>query len=326
MMFFPFRLRYTYLKPVYATITILFLMILVFILQLAGTIDHERWGLMNGVSQPERILMHSFLHGGVLHLLVNAAAFVVFAQIINAALGWALFLLVCTACATTSAALELLLDHRLYLIPSIGMSGVIGGLVVLSCFWLPRVKVTFVFWFVLMFGFIDFAIWGVAGTWVLTDAFRVLFTNWEGQGVAYWGHLGGFAGGFLCFLVCRAFGVAELTGFFVAPARKASRRRLFRRLQAARKDTARPEAPAMTATCLRCGFPSLLKEPPGKKGLRCRHCGQSSRQIRETSTDPALRKSRLAFGFVLGGITAALFVVCWLVMRPPITMPTPTVG
>jgi len=314
MLFLPFRLKYAYRKPVYATLAILLLVLGAYVLQMAGVAQARRWGLMTGQGQVERLVTHAFLHGGLLHLIANVCCFLVFAQVVNAAVGSGLFLAACALSCFSSAALELWLDPRLGTLPGLGLSGVIAGLVVIGSLWIPKVKVTFFFWFILMFGFVDFPVWSVAGTWVITDLYRVSFTDWKEQGTAYWGHVGGFAGGWIAYLVLRRFRVVELRGFLVAPYR--SKRRLpgLRKLRARKVEgTGTPEEGAPPgATCLRCGFTMLLKEPPGDKALRCPVCGQQSGAA--PPDDTGLRRRKIACGAVLGVLALALFGACVLLM------------
>ena len=315
MLFFPFRLKYAYFKPVTATVALGLLTGIVFLLQVGRAADFDRWGLMAGQGQPERLLTHVFFHGRLTHFLVNITFFFVFAQVVNAAVGTRTFLLVFVVCALSSAAAELALDDRLREVPSIGLSGVIAGLVLISSLWIPRVKVTFFVWIILMFGFVDFRIWAVAGTWLIADSFTVALADWRNLTTAYWGHLGGFVGGLACFLILRGFKAAELRGFLVRPESSRARLRLGRLLREQR-DGASAEGDAgapLAATCLRCGFRMLLREPPGEKGLKCTTCGQASRDC-IPGHSPRGGNRRLC-DLALAGAAMALGVAGALLMR-----------
>lgn len=323
MIFLPFGLRYAYLKPVYATGALLLICIGVYVLAILGQVNPERWGLMRDGGQPERLVTHVLIHGGWLHLAVNMAGFIVFAQIVNAAVGSWMFLLVCGATTFSSSALELALDERLHVIPAVGLSGVIAGLTLIGCLWLPKVKVRFVVWIVFMFGFAEFTAWTVGATWLVSDLFSALFTDWRADHTSYWGHLGGFAGGLLCYGIMRMFQVAELSGFLVEPLDEKSRRRFIRRLRILK--TSAPEADETTyrvMTCLRCGHEALLTEAiDEKKPLKCLGCGRTSRTIRSRN-DGALKSRRRKCMAALGGVTVALFALSWFLMKGLPATPT----
>ncbi len=317
-MLFPFRLKYVYFKPVHATVAIGGLLVILFVLQLADVIDVHRWGLLDGEGQPERLISHTLLHGGWVHLATNIIAFFVFGQVVNAALGTTRFLAVCAVCGLSSALLELMMDDSLAYIPTVGFSGVIMGLIVIGAFWIPKVKVTFFFWFILLFGFISFPIWAVAGTFVIFDLGAILLGKWWESGVAHWGHLGGALGGGVCLLVLRAFRAVDLKGFLVGSEMSKSKSRLARRLRARRKEAPEGAPEALGARCLRCGFHFILREPPAEKGLRCGSCGLVSKDIRK---QPKAGEPEAPVGggkaclIVLSGLAVVLFVAGYLVMR-----------
>jgi len=106
---FPFGLRYAYLKPVYATGALLAICVILYVLDWFHLVDVDlrRWGLMRAEGQPERIVSHMLLHGDLLHLSLNMLTFIVFGQIVNAAVGSWLFLEVCAITGFGSAALLL---------------------------------------------------------------------------------------------------------------------------------------------------------------------------------------------------------------------------
>ncbi|MBI2899920.1 MAG: rhomboid family intramembrane serine protease [Planctomycetes bacterium] len=311
MLLFPVRLKYPYLKPVWAMLVMLFVMAAVFPLEIAGFVEPERWGLMSRANEPWRLMTHMFLHGGFQHLLLNLTFFAVFGQIVNATLGSRLFVAVCLVCGLCSAALELLLDPRLASIPSIGFSGVLMGLVVLGCAWVPRIKVRFVFWFVFMLGFIEFSVWSLAATFLVLDVSAIVFTDWMKEGSAHWGHLGGVVGGLVCFAIVRAFRAAELRGFVVREPKTLLQWSILRRRK-------RLAPGGVCVLCLHCGFPHTVKERPGAGAeLKCVSCGRKGTEFLEG--DPSFLRRRRLCGWVLLGCLIAALAAGFLSQRAPHT-------
>lgn len=316
-MIFPFGLRYAYFKPVHATLVLLLLCSAVYALELFGVADPDRWGLMREGGQPERLVTHAFLHGPPWHLVLNMLALIVFGQLVNAAVGSGLFLLVCAVVTFSSSALELALDERLIVIPSVGFSGILSGLALIGCLWLPRVKIRFIVWYLFMFGFAEFTAWSVGATWLASDLFMTLFTDWRAERTAYLGHLGGFGGGLICFLVMRHFRVAELTGFLVETLTDKTRKRFIRRLRFLKSSA--PEADETSyriSTCLRCGHEALLMEPMGDKPLKCLGCGRASREVRSRE-DAGFKVRRRRCAAALGVLGVLGFGVAWYFMGGP---------
>jgi len=314
---FPFGLRYAYLKPVYATGALLIICSGVYFLEWVGVVDPDRWGLMRSPSQPERLVTHHLLHGPPWHLVMNMLALIVFGQLVNAAVGSWLFLLVAAVVAAGSSALQLALDDRLVHEPSIGISGILAGLVAIGCLWLPRVKIRFIFWFLFMFGFVEFTAWSVGATWLVSDLFTTLFTDWKADRTAYWGHLGGFAGGLLCYAVMKVYRVAELTGFLVEPLNEKSRRRWIRKLRLLK--TSAPDVPEevyRVRFCLRCGDEQFLTDYVEGKPMKCLKCGQASAMVRARD-DAELKRRRRQCALVLAAPMVALFALSWFLMDPP---------
>lgn len=317
-MIFPFGLRYAYLKPVYATGALLLICVGLFLVDWFrfAAIAPERWGLMHASGQPERIVSHALLHLDPLHLVLNMLTFIVFGQIVNAAVGSWLFLLVCAVAGFASASLELALDPRLAWVPAVGLSGVIAGLVTVGGLWLPKVRIRFAVWIIFMFGFVEFYAWAVGASWIVSDLFMVLTGAGNRGRTAYWAHIGGFAGGLLCFAVMKAFKVAELAGFLVEPLTEKTRRRFIRKLRLLK--TSAPDVPEdvyRIRFCLRCGDEQFLTDYAEGKPLKCLKCGQASATVRARD-DAELKKRRRHCALVLAAPAVVLFLLSWLLMQP----------
>jgi membrane associated rhomboid family serine protease len=76
--------------------------------------------------------------------------------------------------------------------PAIGASGAINGVVGMALAMYPRNPVHVAWFIALRAGTFEMPLWGLGLIWLTFDAFGAFFGS---DGVAYWAHLGGFAGG-----------------------------------------------------------------------------------------------------------------------------------
>lgn len=316
MMLIPYRLRYRYFMPVHGLMAVCALMAVAFIVQCAAHVDFNRWGLMRGAVEPERLVTHAFIHAGPLHFGSNLVFLLVFGQVVNAAVGSGVFAAVTVLCLATSTTLELAVDERLYEIPAIGLSGAITGLMIISCLWLRRIKVQFVVWFVFMLGTTEFSLISVAATSVFVDLFLAVFGEMFHSRIAVWGHLGGAAGGVAAWGIMRYFRTAQLTGFSIEEAATAAAKRVWLRVRrvADASPAPTPEDERKAATCLRCGYRFRLKGAPEEgKPLRCFLCGQASKEHGGPAPDlPARRRKSL---IAIIALAAAVLAADYLLMR-----------
>ncbi len=109
-----------------------------------------RLGLVAGSFDPVRMLTAAFAHGSWWHVLVNVLAFVVFASAAERLLGWGVFSLLFLFLVYSSHSLyslmSLLKSTQVQEI-TIGLSGVVFGMMVFMAVILRRAKVRFEFWF-----------------------------------------------------------------------------------------------------------------------------------------------------------------------------------
>jgi membrane associated rhomboid family serine protease len=140
-----------------------------------------------------------FLHGGWLHLIINMWMLWLFGRTIEDRLGPGRFLLFYFVCGMSAAATDMI-SRPDSIIPAVGASGAIAG--VLACYvrMFPSAKVLVVV--PILFVPLFFAVPALVfvGIWfllqVLQATFQLLMPS-EGGGVAWWAHVGGFVGGLL---------------------------------------------------------------------------------------------------------------------------------
>lgn len=133
-----------------------------------------------------------FLHGGILHLLGNMLFLWIFGDNVEGRLGHLRYLLFYISCGVAASAFHALINPE-SLIPTIGASGAIYG--VLGAYWLcfPHSLVTVFYWIFILFGTFQMRASWLLGIYVGLDLFKGL--NDTGGNVAVWAHIGGFFAG-----------------------------------------------------------------------------------------------------------------------------------
>jgi membrane associated rhomboid family serine protease len=148
-------------------------------------------------------LTSMFMHGGWLHLIGNMWFLWIFGNNVEDSMGHARFLVFYLLCGLAAAAVQTFTDPA-SIIPMVGASGAIGGVMGGYVLLYPRVHVH-------MLVFLGFIVTTVAvpavfmlGYWFALQ----LLSGWasigaEGGGVAFWAHVGGFVAGALLVLLFR---------------------------------------------------------------------------------------------------------------------------
>lgn len=139
-----------------------------------------------------------FMHGGLAHLGGNMLYLYIFGDNIEDRLGhvrYFFFYLLCGIIASLSHVFTVFLFNENHLIPSLGASGAISGVMGAYLLFFPTRRVT-VF---LLFFFIHVPAFIVLGSWILLQVASgtgYLGGN-EAAGIAYAAHIGGFFAGLL---------------------------------------------------------------------------------------------------------------------------------
>ncbi|NOT33509.1 MAG: rhomboid family intramembrane serine protease [Candidatus Eisenbacteria bacterium] len=147
-----------------------------------------------------------FLHGGWLHLISNMWYLWIFGDNIEDQFGHLGFVLFYLGAGLASGLLHFAMQTGSP-IPTVGASGAIAGVLGAYVVLFPRARVITL---VPLFVFIQLMALPavvVLGLWFVTQFFNgalsLLYTSDSGGGVAWWGHIGGFAFGVLVALVAR---------------------------------------------------------------------------------------------------------------------------
>jgi membrane associated rhomboid family serine protease len=156
-----------------------------------------------GTGSWHTVLTSMFLHGGWMHLIGNMWFLWIFGNNVEDAMGHLRFVVFYLLCGIAAAGLQAAFDPR-SLIPMVGASGAIGGVMGAYVLMYPRVHVHL---FVLL-GFyantIAVPAYFMLGYWFLLQVVSgTVSVGAEGGGVAFWAHVGGFAAGALLSFVFR---------------------------------------------------------------------------------------------------------------------------
>jgi len=149
------------------------------------------------------VLTSMFLHGGWMHLIGNMWFLWIFGNNVEDAMGHLRFVAFYLLCGIAAALLQAAFD-RDSIIPMVGASGAIGGVMGAYVVMYPRVHVH-------LFIFLGFYATTIAvpaffmlGYWLLLQVVSgSLAIGAQGGGVAFWAHVGGFVAGVLLSFVFR---------------------------------------------------------------------------------------------------------------------------
>jgi membrane associated rhomboid family serine protease len=149
------------------------------------------------------VITSMFLHGGWMHLIGNMWFLWIFGNNVEDAMGHVRFVVFYLLCGIAAASLQTAFDPK-SVIPMVGASGAIGGVMGAYVLMYPRVNVHL---FVIL-GFyvntIAVPAYFMLGYWFLLQLVSgSMAVGAEGGGVAFWAHVGGFAAGALLSIVFR---------------------------------------------------------------------------------------------------------------------------
>jgi len=151
----------------------------------------------DGDANPATLLTSMFLHGSWLHIIGNMWFLWVFGDNVEDAMGPLRFVAFYLLCGLTAAGAQIVSNPD-SLIPMVGASGAIGGVMGAYALLYPRVRVNLLI-------FLGFFVTTVAvpavfmlGYWFLLQLLQGLpALGSETGGVAFWAHVGGFVGGLI---------------------------------------------------------------------------------------------------------------------------------
>lgn len=145
-----------------------------------------------------------FLHGGWFHLLGNVWFLWVFGNNVEDSMGHLRFLLFYVVCGLAAAAAQIGVNPG-SVIPMVGASGAISGIMGAYIVLYPRVRVHMLVVLVFFITRITVPAWAMLGYWFLLQILGgIPALEQEGGGVAFWAHAGGFVAGMVLIWLFRS--------------------------------------------------------------------------------------------------------------------------
>jgi len=144
--------------------------------------------------QVTHVVTSMFLHGSWMHIIGNMWFLWIFGNNVEDSMGKARFLAFYLLCGTAAAAAQVL-SQPTAVVPMVGASGAIGGVMGAYVILYPRVRVYTLVFLGFFITTIALPAWVMLGYWILLQVLGG-FGAGEG-GVAFWAHIGGFSAGAL---------------------------------------------------------------------------------------------------------------------------------
>ena len=149
------------------------------------------------VPSPLTLITSMFIHGGFLHLIGNMLYLWIFADNVEALTGHVRFFWFYLCCGIAAA-----LTHVLFapdsIIPMIGASGAISGVLGAYFIKFPKAKVHLLFFFFIVVKVFRVSAPMMLGIWFLFQILNgLLIQNTAEAGVAWFAHIGGFLAGLI---------------------------------------------------------------------------------------------------------------------------------
>ena len=158
---------------------------------------------LSGEGDFNTLVTSMFLHGGWFHLLGNMLFLWVFGDNVEDVMGPLRFLLFYVLCGLGAAAAQIVTDPG-SLVPMVGASGAIGGVMGAYAILFPRARVHLLLILVVYVTTVSVpAILMLAYWFVLQLVSGVGALGASGGGVAFWAHVGGFVAGVALVFVFR---------------------------------------------------------------------------------------------------------------------------
>ena len=140
-----------------------------------------------------------FLHAGFMHLAGNMLFLWIFGDNLEDELGHVGFLLFYLFCGAVAGLAQVFAAPH-SMVPTVGASGAIAGVMGGYLLLFPKARVDVLFIFVIFFKVFPVPAWLMLGLWFAIQLFSGVGVDTSAGGVAYWAHAGGFIAGMLLVL------------------------------------------------------------------------------------------------------------------------------
>lgn len=153
------------------------------------------------VPPPLTLITSMFLHGGFLHIAGNMLFLWIFGNNVEDALGRARYLLFYLASGFVAASSQVLVaafsaDKESLLVPMVGASGAIAGVLAGYVLLFPRARVLTLFVIIIFVKLVYLPASFFIGLWFVIQIVSALLSG-SSSGVAFAAHIGGFVAGFI---------------------------------------------------------------------------------------------------------------------------------
>jgi membrane associated rhomboid family serine protease len=165
------------------------------------------WQSPSGVNEPLTAFTAAFLHGGWLHLGGNMLFLWVFGDNVEDALGHVKYAAFYLVAAAVASATQVAFDTS-SVVPVVGASGAIAGVLAGYLVLYPRAKVRVVIPVLFFLGAWPIPAFVLIIIWFLMQLFAgvaEIGNTAASSGIAVWAHIGGFLAGLAIMLVARPF-------------------------------------------------------------------------------------------------------------------------
>jgi membrane associated rhomboid family serine protease len=142
------------------------------------------------------LVSSQFMHGGFMHIIGNMLFLWIFGDNLEDEMGHVGFLLFYLVCGVLAALSQWVVDPD-SLIPTIGASGAIAGVMGGYLLLYPKAKVDVLLILIVFFRIFPIPAWIMLGLWFALQLVNGIASDPDLGGVAYWAHAGGFVFGFI---------------------------------------------------------------------------------------------------------------------------------
>jgi membrane associated rhomboid family serine protease len=142
------------------------------------------------------VLTSMFLHGGIPHIAGNMLYLWIFGNNIEDDTGRLRFVLFYLLCGT-AAAMTHALANKASIVPMIGASGAISGVLGAYLLLYPRARVVTLVFFGFYIRTLELPAMIVLGSWFVIQFLSALSASSSGGGIAWYAHIGGFVAGMM---------------------------------------------------------------------------------------------------------------------------------
>lgn len=199
---FPIRDHNPSLRTPYVTYTLIAINLVMFLLTMPWALGlTDLWrqlalypvAVTNG-AMTWGLVTHMFLHAGFMHLFGNMLFLWIFGDNLEDQMGHFGFLIFYLACGLIAAAAQIIPEPG-SVVPMVGASGAIAGVMGAYMLLFPRAKVDVLLILIIIIRIFTISAWVMLGFWFAFQIFGGFTTLGAEGGVAYWAHSGGFVAG-----------------------------------------------------------------------------------------------------------------------------------